>query len=187
MWSKVSSAPSKPGGTARTVFDPLDVVEALCTEQNVTYERPDLLTLTTFLNVTERWLVVINFVNRVAEQTLLILCSPASIVESNGGEPGGSLRLLFIHQNAGYSPEQVASANEVLLHANFVEPIGSWDRDARDGEIRFRTSASYRGTELTPAGITNHMRFCLAALMQMLKTLGLDDGAPAKAPETLRI
>lgn len=84
--------------------------------------------------------------------------------------------------------EQRAAVSEFLTRANYGLPLGNFEMDYRDGEVRFKTSIDVEGGELTPTMIENLLKSNLTTMDQYLPGLMrvlYGNVAPAQAVEAI--
>ncbi len=86
-------------------------------------------------------------------------------------------------------PEESRGAvSEFLTRANYGLPLGNFEMDYRDGEVRFKTSIDVEGGELTPTMIENLLKSNLTTMDQYLPGLMrvlYGNVAPAAAVEAI--
>ncbi|MCA9489215.1 MAG: YbjN domain-containing protein [Myxococcales bacterium] len=94
---------------------------------------------------------------RVDEDTLVVP------IETSAGRMTGivaarrdmSILLFYAVGPERVPPERRAAVAEYMTRANFGLPMGCFEMDWEDGEVRYRTALDYEGTSLAPVQIDN--------------------------------
>ena len=68
------------------------------------------------------------------------------------GSEGGKVVVYSMPANV-VPPEARAAAGEAVARLNFGMILGNWELDYDSGELRYKTSADFRGEGISPGGI----------------------------------
>ncbi len=129
---------------------PIQVVErALQTRRWKFHRLNDHMVLTGVR--TSQGLYLISFLHHEDKRTLSVLMSVllSNLEEALDHLHRGKLPVFCIHRDAGHSSDQVAVACERLMAKNYEVVLGRFERDPRDGEIRFGMALPYRDSPVT--------------------------------------
>lgn len=130
--------------------DPMSVVQQALDARHWKYQRVDSETIVTGVNTPlgSRFLLV--FRHETDKQTVVLLVNevgdPTAMLQAISQ---GNLPVLQVHVNRGHTEQQIAGVCQILLHQNYRMVLGAFERDARDGEIRFSIALPYRNSSLT--------------------------------------
>jgi hypothetical protein len=122
---------------------PMDIVELTLKARSWKYVRIDSEAIMTgFATSNGNCFLLVR--HDKERNTLLFLCNPAKApVAALEALSSDQPPILRIHEKNGSSPEQVNRVNEFLLHQNYRLLLGAFERDASDGEIRFRIALPF--------------------------------------------
>jgi hypothetical protein len=131
--------------------DPMNVVEDALRRRGWKYVRLDADTILTGVQTASRRLYFITIRHEEQKRTVLFLFNPliGSAADAFQTLAGGQPPFLRVHTNEGHSSQQVAEVCQSLMYMNYQIVLGCFERDERDGEIRFRIAIPYRDTNLT--------------------------------------
>lgn len=153
--------------------DALDVVEARLKAQDWKYSKLDDRTILTGFRA-GAGAALIQFRNEPGKRALLLMANALP----NAGNAFSALEagrppVLCVHTKAGYSEQQVQRVCEDLLARNYRFAVGGFERDASDGEIRFRIGLPYRDSLPTE----DQIEWCLGATAEAMSELLRDLGS----------
>ncbi len=157
--------------------DPLDVVEEALKRRGWKYQRLDAQTILTGVVTASQRFYFIAIRHESDKRTVLLLFNPLrGAAQAIQALTAGRPPILRIHPDEGYSGQQVAEVCEKLMHQNYRIVLGCFERDERDGEIRFRIAIPYRDTNLT----VEQVNWCIdigvhtleAAMSEIEKVIG---------------
>jgi len=125
--------------------DPIGVVEQALKQRGWKYHKPDPLAILTGVKSRRSHLILVR--HDAERKTLLFLFAPTDRNDAP----------LHVHSSRGHSQEQIGGVSEILAHRNFTMLLGSFERDATDGELRYRIAIPYRDTNLS----TQQAQWCI--------------------------
>ncbi len=122
---------------------PMEIVEAVLKARAWKYGRLDNDTIITgFGTPLGNCFLSVRYDQE--RKTLLFLFNPVkAALGAFEALAAGQAPFLQIHEKSGHSEEQVNKLNEFLLHQNYRLLLGAFERDASDGEIRYRVSLPF--------------------------------------------
>ena len=131
--------------------DPMNVVEDALKGRDWKYARVDANTILTGVQTASGRVYFIIIRHEDGKRTVLFLFNPLirGAADALQALAGGRPPFLRVHTNEGHSSQQVAEVCQSLMHKNYQIVLGCFERDERDGEIRFRIAIPYRDTSLT--------------------------------------
>jgi len=113
------------------------------------YVRMDDYVLTGLTSPSGRHYLIVVKVDR-DRKTVLFLFNPVKRPpDALASVAVGGTFMVKVHPDQGHSPQRVAEVCEALMHWNYTILLGSFERDHRDGEIRYRVAVPYRDTDFT--------------------------------------
>lgn len=131
--------------------DPLDVVEEALKRRKWKYERVDAYTILTGVAAQSGHPYFIVIRHEEQKKTVLFLFNPLlkSADDALRILAAGKPPFLRVHTDEGHSTQQVSDLCQFLMHQNYRIVLGCFERDERDGEVRYRIAIPYRDTSLT--------------------------------------
>lgn len=130
--------------------DPMAAAEEALKKRGWKFDRMDAETLLAGVRTAFEHHYLISIRHDVDRKTVLFLLNllnrPAGFIQAIAA---GHLPFLRVHSAVGHSQEQVAGVCKVLMEENYRLVLGNFERDEKDGEIRFRIALPYRDTNLT--------------------------------------
>lgn len=100
-----------------------------------------------------------------AERKTLALHFCPSPATSGMSQPVGRTPVMCLHENGGYTRAQIAAVCETLMTENYRILLGRFERDEKDGEIRFGIALPYRDTTLS----TDQVTWCIGIAISTLE------------------
>lgn len=132
--------------------DPTDEVERALKKRAWKYLKVDDQTIITGVGgLPSGYTYFISIRHEGERKTVLFLFNPLEKDSAHAFQSAAAGRppVMRVHPTAGHSGEQVAGVCEILMHRNYGIVLGNFERDCRDGEIRFRIPLPYCDTNLT--------------------------------------
>jgi hypothetical protein len=148
--------------------DAMDVVEKGLQLRGWKYDRvaPDMIKTGVHSQSGRNYSIII--VHEADKRTLVFLYNPMRPLEDiPQAVAQGRLPVMQVHTEKGQTASQVAGVCEILLQENYRIVLGAFERDARDGELRFRIALPYRDTEPTPVQVNWCIDIAIGTLDQV--------------------
>lgn len=147
--------------------DPLKSVEDAMEKCNWNFHRIDDETIMSGVNTGDRNFIIVIRHDKKRESILFFFHPAKESTQVLQALRADRVPFLCVHSNAGHTEQQVADVCQFLLQHNYQMVLGNFERDPRDGEIRFRIALPYRNNSVT----TEQANWCLE-----IGTISADNG-----------
>jgi len=152
--------------------DAMDVVEKGLQLRGWKYDRADRTMIKTGVHSQSGRNYSIIILHEEDKRTLLFLYNPMRpLDEIPAAIAQGKLPVMQVHAEKGQTSADVAGVCQILLQENYRIVLGAFERDARDGELRFRIALPYRDAEPTPAQVNWCIDVAISTLDKVMATV----------------